>query len=165
MLTRTGKNEMLRMETRAKFPFLIEIKYYSTNGNLTDDNGDKYSIYRYANSDNDIVFNENTYYASYFEIELPQETTNGVSDAKITISAIDQSWIQKIRETGKRSQIKFIAVIMFDSTIEPIEEMDFELTSVTWNDVSIQWTMEFDNLMDIQIPIETIDERICPALA
>jgi len=162
-MTEYAKQQMIRMETQAKFPYLIEITHYTSK---TDTTG---TIYRYANSDKDITYEENTYTASCFSINPPEKRTDTITDATLTISAIDQEWIYKIRQTQKRAKIRFIAIIQYENdnveSIEAIDDIDFDLSKANWNDTSITWTMEFDTLADIQIPCETVDERLCPALA
>lgn len=160
-LSSFAKNKIMRMETYAKFPYLIEItRYYKIDG------VEKSEILRYANCDTDVVYNNKTYTAGYFEIIPPEKNQDSISDAKITISAIDKSWIAKIRETEKRAIIRFIAVMMYYEnsieSIEPIEDISFELTTAQWDENAIQWTMEFDNLLDLNIPCDEINSFNCP---
>lgn len=155
------KNEMMKMETFAKFPYLIEITHYLNDGTE--------NIYRYANSDENIEFEGNVFNAGYFKITPPERSSNYISDAKLTISAVDQTWIQKIRETQKRAKVRFVAVIQYDDengveAVEPIEDIEFELTKANWNETEIQWVMEFDNLMDINVPIDEMTSLNCPQL-
>ena len=156
-MTRQQKLEMEKTLTRAKFPYLIEITYYR-NDNTTE-------IFRFANSDEDKTFEGNTFSAGYFSMQLPQKSQSGFTDAKINISAIDHSWIERIRNADKkkRSKIRFIAVIEYNS-IEPIEDMEFTLTNATSDGEVIQWTMKFDELSEVQVPLDICDDRICPAL-
>lgn len=162
-LSAYAKRQMLKMETHAKFPYLIEITHYTSK---TDTVG---TIYRYANSDEDITFEGNVYQASCFSIKKPERKPESISDASITISAIDQQWIYKIRQTQKRAKIRFVAVILDpenpNGNIEVIDDIDFDLSKSNWDDSQITWTMEFDTIGDIKVPCEVIDERICPALA
>ena len=160
MLSRKAKLEMEKTLTRAKFPYLIEITYKH--------NDDTEEVFRYANSDDDITFEGHTFYAGYFTMQLPERTTSGFTDAKISISAIDYTWIERIRSSNKRSKIRFVAVIEYEEnntqTIEPIEDMEFILTDATTDGVAIQWNMKFDDIMEIQVPYEDCNDRVCPAL-
>ena len=161
-MTNNAKQRILRQNTQAMFPYLIEITHIKDDG--TSD------IYRYANCDNDITYKGNVYHAGYFEIEPPEKRQDNISDARLTLSAIDLEWIKKIRNTNKhRSKIKFIAVILYENNevteIEPIEEEEFMLTNASWSMTTIEWTMKFDELMSLNIPCEEITDRVCPALA
>lgn len=162
MLTKRAKLEMEKTLTRAKFPYLIEITYYK-NDNTSQ-------VFRYANSDSDITFEGNTFSAGYFTMQLPQRTTSGFTDAKLSISAIDHTWIERIRnaDNKQRSKIRFVAVIDYDNNgtqiVEAIEDMEFILTNATSDGQIIQWTMKFDENMEIQIPFDECNDRVCPAL-
>lgn len=153
-MTTYSKNELLKMNVRAKFPYLIKITHYK-NDNTSE-------VYRYSNTDEDIVYEGETYTGSCFAITPSQKNNEGVSDAKISISAIDQEWIEKIRNTSKRAKIEFIATIMTDSTIEPIDDIEYDLSTATWDDSVIQWNMEFDNLADILVPCDEFNSLSCP---
>ena len=154
---------MERQEIQAKFPYLIEVTYNKNDGTS--------EVLRYANTDEDVVYNDNgtekTFTAGFFRLSLPEKTTSGFTDASITISAIDQEWVNKIRSSNKRSTIRFIATIEHyenGTTIEPIEDMEFTLTNATVSETTIQWTMKFDDKFDIQVPYDECNDRVCPAL-
>ena len=154
-MTNKAKSELFKMQTRAKFPFLVHIH--------NDDLGD----YRYINSDTNETFEGKVYEAGYFYIDPAEQTESSIGNARLTISAVDRTWIEKIRTTQKRSTIRFIAAIVYteDGTkkIEPIEDNAFELTSAQWNDDVITWTMIFDDKMNILIPCDTIGANTFPA--
>lgn len=141
-----SKKEILRQQTQAKFPYLIEIT--TPDGEIT----------RYCNSDEDIEFEGEVYKASFFYITPPKETNGVLSDTTISISAIDQQWIKKIRKYKEKSFIRYIAVIMYEengtSYIDPCEDNTFILSKATWNDLTITWTMTLDDVMSIQIPCD-----------
>lgn len=161
-LTALAKQRMLRMETYAKFPYLIEITRYAKDG--TEE------IYRYANSFSDMEFEGNVFSSGYFEIEQPEKRKDGFSDARLTISAIDteRNWIGLIRSTSKRAKLRFVATIEYDDEdetfVEPINDYEFMLTVASWNDTAIQWTLKFDDLMDVQIPCDEITVHNTPSL-
>ena len=146
MLSAKAKSKIVRQEVFAKFPYLVEI---------TLDNG---LVYRYANCDEDMIYNNNVYEACCFSITPPNRDNSSISDGTLTISAIDQFWIEKIRNSNGRAKIKFIACIDYNDNgikkVEEIEQIEFILTNVKWNEVQITWTMMFDEKMTIQIPCD-----------
>lgn len=152
-----SKQQILRMETYAKFPYLIEISH------------EEYGVFRYANSTEDITYNGNVYSSSWFEISPPERKDNSIGNASLTISSIDQFWISKIRDTDIRAKIKFIAVIEYTDDmniecVEPMDELDFELTKSSWDgEFSISWTMEFDDGMSIVVPCDKATSQKVPA--
>lgn len=120
----------------AKLPCLIKISH-SVYGDMC-----------FANSQNDIVYLGNTYLASYFEVQPPAIEGSKIGNATLTITAIDQSWIQKIRGTQIPAELQFIAVIEYDDEgvlgIEPLEKNNFTLRAANWTEISISWEMSFD---------------------
>ena len=156
MLSAYAKQQILRTKTRAMFPYLIEVIH------------DDFGTLRYANSDSDIEYNGETFQASSFSIDPPDKEGGKIGDATITISAIDQFWIEKIRSTNKYAHMRFIAVIKYDKSgkviVEPIEDYEFTLKNASWNDVSIQWEMIFDDTMNIIVPCDRATAQKVPAL-
>lgn len=149
-----AQKEVLRMETQALFPYLIEVTI-----------GDE--VKRFANSDLDIVFENNTYKASYFKLSPPERTQTGIKDASITISSLDLQWIKIIRETHEQSSIRFVACIVYadnETYVEPIDDITFKLTNVNWDDTTIKWTMKYDNLLNINMPCVKFTSDICQGL-
>lgn len=154
------KQRLLRLDTQAKFPFLVELTYIANVGTET--------IYRYANCDSDVTFENHTFNAGYFVLTPPEKKQDSISDATISISAIDQTWIDKIRSTRRRAKIRFVGSIEYnennDIIVESLEDYEFELTNAKWGDKTIQWTMKFDEGMKVIMPCETCSPLNVPAL-
>jgi hypothetical protein len=160
----TPKAEQLiaRQETYAKFPFLIKVTHPLFDSPLY-----------YANSNTNIVYDdgtgEQTYEAAYFSIDPPDKDGSKIGDAQLTISAVDQFWIEKIRSTQIAAKITFIAAIQYDdgtiSGVEPIEEMEFTLRVVNWNENVITWAMVFDERQRILVPCDKVTALKCPGAA
>jgi hypothetical protein len=155
----TNKAEQLiaRQETYAKFPFLIKVTH------------ETFGIFRYVNSDQDITYDGEVYQAAYFTIDPPDRDGGKVGDGRITISAVDQFWIEKIRQTQITAAITFIAVIQYDdgaiSGVEPIDEIDFTLRSANWTEDAITWDMAFDENMANIVPCEKCTALIAPGVS
>jgi len=126
--------------TTAMFPCLIKISH--------PEYGDMY----FANSSHNINYNGNIYIAASFSIQPPDAQGAKIGNATLTISAIDQFWIEKIRGTQIPAQLQFIAAILYDELgvmgIEPLEENSFTLRAANWNEISISWEMSFDERMN-----------------
>lgn len=155
-MTPVSQQKMVQMETYAEFPYLIEI---------TEPNG---TVHRYANSSKDITFEEHLFESTFFTLSPPERTQEGIKDATITISTIDQTWIEKVRNNQERFRIRFIAVITYDENnnpvVEKIDEINFVLTRANWNQNTLQWTMKYDDWMDINIPITKCTAYVTPAI-
>jgi len=125
----------------AKFPCLIKISH--------PEYGDMY----FANSSNNITYNGNIYNAASFSVQPPDVEGAKIGNATLTISAIDQFWIERIRATQIPAELQFIAVIVYDDYgvydgIESLEENSFTLRAANWNELSISWEMSFDERMN-----------------
>lgn len=156
-MTPAAKYQLLRMESHARFPFFIEIK------------NDDFGTFRYVNADTNKILDGQEYTAAWFSVSPPERNESSISNAKLTISAIDQEWVSKIRQTQKRSSVRFIACIQYDSggteVIEPMEDTSFTLTSVSWDDISITWDMIFDDNMNIMVPCDIAGSLNIPGCA
>jgi hypothetical protein len=151
-----AQREIARRNTQAKFPMLIKI----TGEGL----GDLY----YANSDQDIIYDGHTYLASVFSLEPPDRDGDRIGNARITISAIDQEWILRIRSVQKPARLHFIAVILYgdgNMQIEKLEENSFTLRAASWNEIAISWDLVFDENMTILLPAEDCTVLTCPGCA
>lgn len=160
------QNLLVQNDVPASFPFLIEIWKPSDPSNIE----------RYVNASEDKEFTEevdgvdetHTFTASYFTVQPPEKNESGVKDATITLSTIDQTWIERVRTTQERYKIRFVAVIDYDEsgteTIEPLDDITFTLTNATWAESTIQFTMKFDEGMSINVPCQKLDQFVAPAL-
>lgn len=157
-MTPNIQNLLVQNDVPASFPFLIEIWKPSEPSNIE----------RYVNASDDKEFEEHTFTASYFTVQPPEKTESGVKDATITLSTIDQTWIEKVRTTQERYKIRFVAVIDYDDdgteSIEALDDITFTLTNATWAETTIQFTMKFDEGMNINVPCQKLDQFIAPAL-
>jgi len=157
-LSKEAHNILNAQEIRAKFPFLIKIEDVTTN-----------TFEYYVNSDEAITYNGNTYQPAIFKITPPEITATKIGNATITMSNVTQEWIARIRGTSKRAKIQFIAVMIYDSNgtqqIESMFNNEFVLTDVAWDELSITWTMVFDDKWDIKIPSHICDTVTCAGIA
>jgi hypothetical protein len=157
-MTHKAEQLIARMETYAKFPYLIKVTHPAFDTPLY-----------FANSGEDIDYGGQTYKASYFTITPPDKDSGKIGDGQLTMSAVDQFWIEKIRSTQTAAKIKFLAAIVYDdgviSGVESIEEIDFTLRTVNWNEDTITWAMVFDENMSINVPCDRSTALKCPGAA
>lgn len=155
-MTNLAKQQILRQQMHAMFPYLIKIEH------------DDYGTFYYANTDSDITYDSHTYTACCFSIQPPDKTESKIGDAKLNFSAIynNREWVKKIRNTVKRGTITLVASIIYTAGnvvdgLEPIYDTEFKLTDVSWDESTLSWTMKFDEGMDIVMPCDKLDEIIC----
>lgn len=152
------QNLLVQNDVPASFPYLIEVWLPS----------DPTNIERYVNASEDKVFEGHTFTASYFSVQPPEKTETGIKDATITISTVDQTWIEKVRSTQERYKIRFVAVVDYDDDgteeIVSLDDITFNLINATWQETTIQFTMKFDEGMNVNIPCQRLDQFVAPAL-
>jgi hypothetical protein len=152
-----SKRQITQQRTAASFPCLIAITH------------DDYPDMFYTNGSENIIFEGNVYNAAAFSIQPPDRDGSKIGDATLTMSAIDQVWIEKIRGTQKPAKLRFIAVIVYQegsiAGIEPLEENRFTLRAASWNEVSISWTMHFDENMAVIVPAEKCTAQTTPGIS
>jgi len=156
LLSAKSQKELASQRTLSKFPYLIKI---SCHGYI-----DMY----FANSSKDIEFNNITYKASTFSIQPPARDGSKIGNATLTISAIDQYWIHRIREIKTPAELRFIAVIVHDGgneSVELLEDNIFTLRAAQWNEISITWEMVFDENMAIIVPADKCNAMTTPGCA
>ena len=137
------------MESDALVPYLIEI----TNEDL--------GVFRYTNLDSAVEYDGKVFSPAYFELSPPEKTEGAIGNAKISISAVNQEWIARIRSTQRRSTLRLVHCVVYtergEVRVEGIEDTMFTLTNADWDDAAISWEMEFDDVMQIDIPCDVAD--------
>ncbi len=156
-MTNYAKGLIARQRTQAQFPYLIAIEH------------EELGNYYYTNSAEDIIFEGQTYTASTFSVQPPEKNSSSIGNASLTISAVDQFWIEKIRSTQKVAKLHFMAKIKYNGTgaalLETLEENTFALRKASWNDVYISWEMVFDEIQTYVFNNEICNSAIAPGVA
>ena len=156
MISNFVKGLINKQEVQAQFPFLIKITH------------EDYGTFLYCNASHDITYDGETYQQAVFKITPPEITATSVGNATLTMSTVDQEWIAKIRGTQKRANVRFIAAIVYQNggqVIEPLFDNEFVLTQAQWTEISVTWTMVFDDKWDINIPCQIMDSLNAPGVA
>jgi hypothetical protein len=152
-----SQRQITQQRTAASFPCLLKISH------------PKYPDMLYTNASENITFDGEVYNAATFSIQPPDRDGSKIGDATLTISAIDQVWIEKIRSVQTPAKLRFIAVIVYRegsiAGIELLEENSFTLRTANWNEISITWSMRFDENMSIVIPAEKCNAQTTPGIA
>jgi hypothetical protein len=150
-----SERQIARQRTAANFPCLIEISHPDYPAGLF-----------YTNASENITYDGKVYNTAVFSIQPPDRDGSRIGDAALTMSAIDQVWIEKIRSTQTPAKLKFIAVIVYEegsiAGIEPLVENSFTLRAANWNELSITWAMHFDENMALVITSVKCNAQITP---
>jgi hypothetical protein len=123
----------------------------------------------YTNASENITFEGNVYSASAFSIQPPDRDGAKIGDAVLTMPAVDQVWPEKIRGTQKPAKLRFIAAIVYVegsvAGIEPLEENSFTLREADWDEISVSWSVRFDEGMAVIITSVKCGAQTTPGCA
>ena len=159
-MTNNAKQKIVRTNTEASFPFLIELHYKDKNGVAVTE--------RYVNADEQKTYNGNVYLPACFSVIPPSMDNSSVTDGKLTFSVIDNNFINKIRDTQERMTCVFVAVIDYEDdgeqVIEEIETMSFILVKANWNETECGFNMLYDDRMNYNVPMDMASVLKVPAL-
>lgn len=159
-MTNLAKQRIVRTETMAKFPYLIDVTYEIGGVSCTE---------HYANSDDPITYGGRTYQPAFFTVVPPEMRDSSVTDGKLTLSTVDQTWILKVRNADKRMKCRFVACIVHDADggeiVEEIETMTFTLIKASWNESTLSFTMMFDDRLNLSVPLDMANELKVPGLS
>lgn len=159
-MTNTAQQKIVRTNTDASFPYFIDIYYKDKQSVLHEEH--------YVNADEAKVYNGVTYQPMYFSVTPPSMDNTSVTDGKLTMSDIDNGFIEKIRNTQERIKCVFVAGIDYDEdgseVIEEIETMTFFLVKAQWNESELSFSMLYDDRMNLNVPLDVANVMKVPAL-
>lgn len=167
-LTNKGKQQILRQQMHARFPYLIKIDWL--NGTVS----------RYINADEDMDFDEydvendvtttETYEAHTFSLIVPSSDSKGYGNGTLNLSRLDDNTnliaILRTLENGKRPTIEITGIIDYvDGLVEGTEvfyDAKYYLTNPSWGDnTDITFTIKTDEGLDVQMPCDSMNEITC----
>lgn len=140
-MSATATQAVLSQYTDQVFLFLLEI-----------DHEDLVEPIRLVGSREDIVSNGNTYTAFPFEITLPSDDGETISDIRLSISNIDRSITQTIRDMSTPPEITTFIVLA--DTPDDIEAGPFIMTlrEAKYDAFTVSGSLRWENLLDQAYP-------------
>ena len=169
-LTNKGKEQILKQQMQASFPYLIKIDW--RNGTVS----------RFINADNDIQYEEydentdtvslETYEAYTFGLILPESSDKGYGSGTLNLSSLNDNTniIGLIRSLpiGHRPIIEIKGLIIYsedvsdEPEIETIYDRMYYLSNPSWGEgTDIRFVVKPDEGMDVQMPCDTMNEMTC----
>ena len=104
---------------------------------------------------------ERHYYAPCnFSITMPKEDGKKKSNAKISVSCIDQRMVEVIRSIDENLTCSIVAFYgkktndngTVSYIFSKLAGKDFEMSDVSWEGTTAQWTLDPDKIMALNIP-------------
>lgn len=163
--------ELFSQSSGGTIPILIDIQHEKIvwqDGSTEQENGHL----RLINDTVPVRYNGHKYMPARFDFKLPSEDGKKVGNTSVGISAIDQRIIEVIRSIGdKPPKAIFEAFFAKRGTgadlsfiFSKIYQYEFSMISANWNDVTAQWDLVFDDVMNYNVPKDLGTQLRCPAV-
>jgi len=119
---------------------------------------------RVVNNSVSIVSGGDTYLPFPFEIDLPSDTDDVITTARLTISNVDRQIVSAVRSITT-SPIATITIVLASSpdTVE-VGPYEFTLSDVTYDADKVTGTLTFDDALDLRIPADRFRPSLFPGL-
>lgn len=119
---------------------------------------------RFVNSREDIVSNGNNHIAFPFEVTLPSEDGETISDVQLAISNVDRTIIETIRTITTEATITLSVILA--SSPDDMEAGPFTLAlrEVNYNAMTITGSLRWENLLNLSYPGYTFTPSGFPGL-
>lgn len=144
---------VLSQQTGEVFLWLLEINHDDLDDPL-----------RFVNSREDLVSNGNNYIAFPFEITLPSDDGETISDIQLSISNVDRLITETIRNLATAAEVT--CSIVMASSPDDIEAGPITMTlkSVTYNALTVTGSLRWESLIDLTYPGYTFTPSGFPGL-
>ena len=162
--------ELMRPNTDGSIPVLIDVQHkdISWAENTANYAGEQENGHlRLINANYPVRYNGHKYMPSVFSFTMPSEDGVKVSSTTITISAVDRRVIEIIRSVKTKPRAIIEAFFVKDDNIVTFSKLykyEFEMSSVSWDGISAKWNLEFDPVMQLNIPRDLATSARCPAV-
>lgn len=114
-----------------------------------------------TNNPENVISNGDTYISLPFDLVLPDTPENGVPVAKLQIDNIDRMIVQAVREMqpGTPCSVIMRVVLASDPDYVEIEFLDFIMTNVTYDALTVQGDLSIENFSSKPYPAGTFSPR------
>lgn len=131
---------------------------------LTLDHDDLGSPIRVTSDAVDTISNSNTFSHCPFQISLPDDTDEHVTEARLTIDNIDRSVVEALRSISSPPEVTIQLVLASDPDTIEAEFADFLLKDADYDDLVVTGRLSLDHLMNEPIPGDVMDPSRTPGL-
>ena len=131
---------------------------------LTLDHDDLGSPIRVSSDSVDTISNSETFYACPFQITLPDERDEHVTEARLTIDNVDRVIVTALRSVSSPPEVTIQIVLGSDPDTIEAEWNDFLLKDTDYDDLVVTGRLSLDHLMNEPIPGDVMDPSRTPGL-
>lgn len=94
----------------------------------------------------------NVYQPFAFAVELPSEKDGEISDAKLSIDAVDLSIILAIRSISSRASVSIVIALADAPDSTEVDLGTFEWKDITYNKFAASGSLSYEDRLDILVP-------------
>ncbi|MDH3997702.1 MAG: DUF1833 domain-containing protein [Desulfuromonadales bacterium] len=131
---------------------------------LTIDHADLTTPIRVANNNEAIVSRGDNYVAYPFQINLPPDRDEQISQVTLSIDNVDRQIVQAVRSLGSSPSVSLEVILASDPNYVEAGPFDFSLKSVDYDALTVSGTLGFEDLLNEPFPGDTFSPAEFPGL-
>jgi len=156
-LSASAIRAILHSETSAMFPLLIAISHSSL-----------VSPIRIVNNNADMTYGGNVYTAFPFRFDPPDETDDGMTNARLTVCNVDRTMVETIRALPGRPTVSVIASFYYEEgtpVFEAVAAWEFVLSNVSYDKSIVSGELIYEDRLSVNVPVHHMTAFLFPGVA
>jgi hypothetical protein len=148
-----AKTALFAQQTGAVLPFLIDIVSSAPA-----------ATFHLVNNTEAVTYGGQEYLPFPFKLDPPDETSEQISNARLTICAVDLSLIEAIRNATGTLTMTAIAVIVDGANVEALVPWTFTMRSISYNAETISADLIYEDRLQNLMPKDAMTPQNFPGL-
>ena len=111
-----------------------------------------------------VISNGHTYLPCAFDINLPSEKDEAISNAMLTIDNVDRAIVTAIRSISSPPSITLSIILADSPDVLEIGPLEFILRNITYNVQTVSGELVFEDRLFMNIPGDSFDPFLFPGL-
>jgi hypothetical protein len=112
-----------------------------------------------------LTLNGEVYKSATFMFTFPEQSTDSVGLAKISLGTVDLQLVNLIRNLTTPLQIHVVAEYYEDGNFSELDGLNFELINVGWDALVLSGDLSFKSLLDMNFPSGEFSSLTTPGVA
>jgi len=152
-LSLTARQAVFAQETGTVFLILLTIDHSSLSSPL-----------RFVYNNEDITSRGNTFTAFNFQIQLPSEEEDSITDVQLRIDNVDRQIVETVRSLSSAPEVTMEIVLSSDPDTVEAGPFNFELQEATYDAVQVTGTLGYPPVLDEPFPGDLFTPQNHPGL-